>query len=362
MNSKSVIPSNQIRTAEPLQIIKSNGIRGIATGFESYGNYVLAWLRYPPIEKQENQIKIYPFVSIIDHTFIIIGDLNDSSNYVSVDLADPSQTNYIYLDYSWEGKDSQPAKIIVTTSMSDTYKLLLGYIHGDDIIVVKSYAESVRSHHVHITNRFDSSVKDGMVVYKDETSDIFRPAIANNGKESNCYGIAFPSWNQIITSGIVKIPNANFEPNKAVYLSKDHAGQLTQEKTLVKVGFAIDKTTLILSHFINLGDSFAYADLRNVDEETIQNSSISKEILKSVVLGDYVGSYHKEITYTSDGLPKTIKVWKDSSKNHLIGSVNITYNSEGYPIKLDYSLDGKTFTETIHYDENGYPIIIEQSM
>jgi len=208
---------------------------------------------------------------------------------------------------------------------------------------------------------FDSSVNDGMLVYRGSDGKYY-PAIADGSEKEKVIGVAFPSRNSLVVSGLVEIPNATFNPNQMVYLSDTEAGSFTQNKTSVRVGYALTDKVVLLFAYSGLGADYVLSDLSNVSSSSIQNSNFALEILRAVVLGDYKGTYYKEISYNADNLPETIQVWKDSSKSEELGTVSITYNEDGLPTTVTYQFSGNTITENISYNEDNLPITVNQTL
>ena len=244
MSNVAFVPGQQIRTAEPFQTIYATGIRIISTGFDEANNCVLSWLRKPPFEKVGDKLRIYPFVAIVDHTFILVGKLDDLTSYQETSLADTSKTNYVYLKYEWkQSKTVDPAKIIISTeSIEDA--LFLGSVKPDGSIdVVDDISFATHAQTYFNFDNFDESVEDGMIVYLDKSGKAY-PATSKD--KDRIVGLADLKHKRIITSGIVKT-NLTADPGSYVYLSE--SGKLTTSKTSVVVGLLLNDGYLLLGTF-----------------------------------------------------------------------------------------------------------------
>jgi len=85
------------------------------------------------------------------------------------------------------------------------------------------------------------------------------------------------------------------------------------------------------------------------------------EILKAINFQAYNGTIYQEITYNADELPTQIDLYTDSTKSTQIGTITITYDANYLPIQMDYTLNGKTITQTFTYDANDNPTVINQT-
>jgi len=271
MGNVVFVPGQQIRTAEPFQTIYATGIRLISTGFDEANNCVLSWLRKPPFEKVGDKLRIYPFVAIVDHTFILVGKLDDLTSYQETSLVDTSKINYVYLTYEWkQSKTVDPAKIIVSTeSIEDA--LFLGSVKPDGSIdIVDDISFAMHAQTYFSFDNFDKSVEDGMVVHFDKSGKAY-PATSKD--KNKIVGIADLKRKRIITSGIVKT-NLTADPGSYVYLSETEPGKLTTSKTSVIVGLLLVDGYVLLGTFAFTSSSTSSSTFETTNVTLIETPTI----------------------------------------------------------------------------------------
>jgi hypothetical protein len=165
---KTIIPSNQIRTAEPCAIIKSVGIKSIIAGLTNGTNSIVAWLGSKTIELSGSTLNIYPFVGVVDNTAILIGDIENRDQVaIRVDLDNVHQVNYVYLHYNWSNNCSshKEAEIIVDVNEhTDSSSLLLAtYIPNEALYVEPSIIENL-----------ETQIVNSMFQLQDQINDIYQ--------------------------------------------------------------------------------------------------------------------------------------------------------------------------------------------
>jgi len=140
----AINPSKQIRTAEPMTIIKSLGIKSLISLVEHMTNVL--YLHEPPVSRSGETLQIYPFIVIYDKTVLAFGDILNPNSYMSATINTNPSVLYLYVNYEWKSDNNQqhPAMLRITDhpiNASHT-QLLLQYYWSSGKIVKSEYQVS----------------------------------------------------------------------------------------------------------------------------------------------------------------------------------------------------------------------------
>jgi len=205
------------------------------------------------------------------------------------------------------------------------------------------------------TNNFDSSVSDGMLVYKDPTDGLYKPAIADGTIKEKVVGVADVTNGIIYVTGIVDITN-DYDIGTDLYLSSTTAGAITDQQTNIKIGLSLGNNQVLLGTAIGGGTGIGNITDEDLTYEYLLNSSTFEYC--------YYDTFTKIDTVTTDatysasdfsyqgtsGNTLEATILESSTETYYRFLVHAEYDDTVNPT-LEYSIDGGNNWNTANLDE-----------